>query len=129
MMLTKTAITQIALAALLVAAVFVTQNNLRGPLYYPNVVIATHDNLSLEFLNEGVSKGEDCQAATAMIADTIRASCPNCSVTRQECRRELEGVHARLLSGEPIEMASSRLPHGIVTYLSDNIAVALAACR
>jgi len=30
---------------------------------------------------------------------------------------------------DPIERPSSRLPHGVVTYASDNKALALAACR
>jgi len=105
------------------------QHYLSGHLYYANIAITTHDNLNLEFLNEGVSRMEDCQAAAAMIANTIRASCPKCTVTKQQCAAELERRHEKLLSEEPIEIPSSRLPKGVVAYLSDNQQVALASCR
>jgi UDP-N-acetylmuramyl pentapeptide phosphotransferase/UDP-N-acetylglucosamine-1-phosphate transferase len=113
---------------LFVAAV-AAQHYLHVRLYFANVAITTHDNLSLEFLNEGVSTGETCQAAAAMIANTVRASCPACTVTKQQCQRELEGLQQKLLSEEPIEMPTSRLPHGVVAYISDNVDSALAACR
>ena len=128
MILTKRAIAPIAIAGL-ITAVAGAQLHLHGRLYYSNVVITTHDNLSLEFLNEGVSRLEDCQAAAAMIADTIRASCPACTVTKQQCPGELEGPQQKLLSEEPIEPPSSRLPHGVVAYISGNIGTALAACQ
>jgi UDP-N-acetylmuramyl pentapeptide phosphotransferase/UDP-N-acetylglucosamine-1-phosphate transferase len=127
--LTKRAIVPIVLACLLVAAVAGAQHYLLGRLYYPNVVIKTQDNMSLEFLNEGVTRVEDCEAATDMIANTIRASCPMCSVTQQQCPAELESRQRRLLSDEPIETPSSRLPKGVVAYISDNRELALAACR
>ena len=129
MIFAKNAIAPIAVVGLFVAAVVIAQHYLRGRLYYSNVVITTQDQLSLEFLNEGVSKGEDCQAAAAMIADTIRASCPTCSVTRQQCHGELQGSQQKLLSEEPLEVPSSRLPHGVVAYVSGNTGAALAACR
>ena len=125
---TKKAIAPLVIAGLFVAAV-AAQHTLRGRLYFPNVAITTHDNLNLEFLNEGVSSGEDCQAAAAMIANTVRASCPTCAVTKQQCPRELEGLQQKLLSEEPIGMPSSRLPKGVVAYLSDNQELALASCR
>ena len=124
----KRAIAPLVIAGLVVAAV-ATQYTLRSQLYYPNVAVTTHDNLNLEFLNEGVSTEEACQASAAMIASTIRASCPACTVTKQQCPRELEGLQQQLLSENPIAMPSSRLPHGVVAYISDNNDAALAACR
>src|SRR5215471_1429171 len=115
------------LALLVNAAAAQDSPRLRG--FYPNVVITTHDNLSLEFLNEAVSKLEDCNAAADLIAYTVRASCPACSVTKQQCSRELDAAQRRLLSEDPIEMPSSRLPHGVVAYVSSDPGSALAACQ
>src|SRR5262249_33452605 len=126
--LAKHGVLLFALSGLFVtAAAAQDSSRIRG--FYPNVVITTHDNLSLEFLNEAVSKLEDCNASADMIANTVRASCPVCSVTRQQCSRELDAAQRRLLSEDPIEMPSSRLPNGVVAYVSSDPGSALAACR
>ena len=127
--LSKRAAALIAMAASLMAAVAVMQHYLRGRLYYPNVVIGTRDNMSLEFLNEGVSRVEECQAIAATIANTVRAGCPTCRIVKQQCTAELESRHRKLLSDEPIPAPSSRFPKGIVAYLSDDPELALASCR
>jgi UDP-N-acetylmuramyl pentapeptide phosphotransferase/UDP-N-acetylglucosamine-1-phosphate transferase len=119
----------IAFAGLLISASALAQDSPRSRGFYPNVAITTHDNLSLEFLNEAVPRLEDCNAAADMIANTVRASCPTCSVTKQQCPRELAAPQRKLLSEEPIEMPSSRLPNGIVAYLSQDPGSALAACQ
>src|SRR5438270_304944 len=100
-----------------------------GPLYYPHVLVETQQNVSLEFLQHGLRKDESCQAAVATIADAIRASCPACRIAIRQCSGKFEPAYEKLLSEEPIEMPSSRLPRGIVAYVSDNKALALAACR
>jgi len=56
-------------------------------------------------------------------------SCPACRISIRECSGKLEPAYEKLLSEDPIERPSSRLPHGVVTYASDNKALALAACR
>jgi UDP-N-acetylmuramyl pentapeptide phosphotransferase/UDP-N-acetylglucosamine-1-phosphate transferase len=129
MALAKRIVLLLALPGLLVAAAAIAQDSPRSRGFYPNVVITTHDNLSLEFLNEAVSRLENCNAAADMIADTVRASCPACSVTTQQCRNELADTQRKLLSEDPIEMPSSRLPNGVVAYVSSDPGSALAACR
>jgi len=98
-------------------------------VYYPHVVVEAQENVRLEFLQHGLLKDEACQSAVAIIADSVRASCPACRVAIRQCPGKLEPEYEKLLSEEPIEMPSSRLPHGVVTYISDNKALALAACR
>jgi len=129
MALAKRLVLLLALPGLLAAAAAVPQDSSRSRGFYPNVVITTHDNLSLEFLNEAVSKLEDCNAAADTIANTVRASCPACSVTAQQCRSELASAQRKLLSEDPIEMPSSRLPNGVVAYVSSDPGSALAACQ
>jgi UDP-GlcNAc:undecaprenyl-phosphate GlcNAc-1-phosphate transferase len=129
MALAKRVVLLLALPGLVVAAGAVSQDSPRLRGFYPNVVITTHDNLSLEFLNEAVSKLEDCNTAADMIANTVLASCPACSVTTQQCRRELASAQRKLLSEDPIEMPSSRLPNGVVAYVSSDPGSALAACQ
>jgi len=116
-------------AVVLFVAVAGATHFFHGQLYYPHVLVETQENVSLEFLQRGLRKDETCQAAVATIADAIRVSCPACRITIRQCSGKLEPAYEKLLSEDPIEMPSSRLPRGIVAYVSDNKALALAACR
>src|SRR5438876_11198513 len=126
--LAKKAYTPIAAVGFFIAVVGAT-HFLHGRVYYPHVVVESQENVRLEFLQQGLLKNEACQSAVATIADAIRASCPACRVAIRHCPGRLEPAYEKLLSEDPIEMPSSRLPQGVVTYLSDNKALALAACR
>jgi len=110
-------------------AVVAATHFLHGRVYYPLVVVEAHENVRLEFLQPGLLKNEACESAVATIADAIRASCPACRVAIRRCPGKLEPAYEKLLSEDPIEMPSSRLPLGVVTYLSDDKPLALAACR
>jgi len=110
-------------------AVVAATHFLHGRVYYPLVVVEAHENVRLEFLQPGLLKNEACESAVATIADAIRASCPACRVAIRQCPGKLEPAYEKLLSEDPIEMPSSRLPLGVVTYLSDDKPLALAACR
>ncbi len=118
----------IAAVALFIAVAGAT-HFLHGRVYYPHVVVEAQENVRLEFLQHGLRQDEACQAAVAIIADASRASCPACRIAIRQCSGNLEPAYEKLLSEDPIEMPSSRLPQGVVTYLSDNQALALAACR
>ena len=124
----KRGITPIAIGGSLLIAAIGAAQLLGGRVYYPHVVVEAVENVRLEFLQEGLAKGEDCDAATAAIVDAVRASCPACRVATQQCRDRLEPRYEKLLSEEPVAMPSSRLPHGVVAYVSDNKGLALAAC-
>jgi len=126
--LKKRGITPIAIGGSLLIAAIGAAQLLGGRVYYPHVVVEAVENVRLEFLQEGLAKGEDCDAATAAIVDAVRASCPACRVATQQCRDRLEPRYEKLLSEEPVAMPSSRLPHGVVAYVSDNKGLALAAC-
>ena len=126
--LNKKTYTPIA-AVVLFIAVIGAAHFLRDRVYYPHVVVEAQENVRLEFLQHGLFRNEACQAAVTTIADAIRVSCPTCRVTLRQCPGRLEPAYEKLLSEEPIEMPSSRLPQGVVTYLSDDKALALAACR
>src|SRR6266853_1256404 len=126
--LSKKALAPIAAVALFIAVAAAT-HFLHGRMYYPHVVVEAQENVRLEFLQQGLRKDEACQAAVTIIADAIRASCSSCRIAIRQCAGNLEPAYEKLLSEDPIEMPSSRLPQGVVTYLSDNQALALAACR
>jgi UDP-N-acetylmuramyl pentapeptide phosphotransferase/UDP-N-acetylglucosamine-1-phosphate transferase len=124
----KKALTSIAIAGLFVAVIGAVQFQ-HGRVYYPHVVVEIQNNAKLEFLQQGVPKDADCQATTAAIADTIRVTCPTCRVAIKQCPGKLEPEREKLFSEEPIAVPSSRMPHGVVIYLSDDKDLALAACR
>src|SRR5437773_8272149 len=126
--LTNKAYAPVAAVAAFIAVVGAT-HFLHGRVYYPHVVVEAQENVRLEFLQHGLRKDEACQSAVATIADAIRVSCPACRIPIRECSGKLEPAYEKLLSEDPIERPSSRLPHGVVTYVSDNKALALAACR
>jgi len=124
----KKAYAPIAAVTAFIAVVGAT-HFLHGRVYYPHVVVEAQENVRLEFLQQGLPRNEACESAVATIAEAIRASCPTCRVAMRRCPGKLEPAYEKLLSEDPIEMPSSRLPHGVVTYVSDNKALALAACR
>src|SRR6266850_5821606 len=117
------------MAVALFVAVVAATHFLHGRVYHPHVVADTQENVRLEFLQSGLLNSEACESAVASIADAVRASCPACRVAIRQCAGKLEPAYEKLLSEDPIETPSSRLPRGIVTYISDNKALALAACR
>jgi UDP-N-acetylmuramyl pentapeptide phosphotransferase/UDP-N-acetylglucosamine-1-phosphate transferase len=119
----------VVLALALTAGPAFAQDSARLRGFYANVVITTQDDLNLEFLNEAVASVDDCRAAAALIANTVRASCTTCRVIKLECPTKLEPRHQRLLSELPVDVPSSRLPRGVVAYLSSNPELALASCR
>ncbi len=126
--LSNKALTSIAIAGLFVAVIGAVQFQ-TGRVYYPHVVVEVQNNAKLEFLQEGVPKDADCQATTAAIADTIRVTCSTCRIATRQCPGKLEPEREKLFSEEPIAVPSSRMPHGVVIYLSDDKDLALAACR
>ncbi len=126
--LSKKASTPIAMAAVFMAIVGATYL-VRGRVYYPHIVMDAQQQVRLEFLQQALIKDEDCQTAVATVAQAIRVSCPACRITLQECSVGPVPDHEALLSEMPIAIPSSRLPRGVVTYLSDDGALALAACR
>ena len=126
--LSKKASTPIAVAAVFIAIVGATYL-VRGRVYYPHIVVDAQQQVRFEFLQQGLLKDEDCQATVATVAQAIRVSCPTCRIALQECSVGPVPDYEALLSEMPIAMPSSRLPRGVVTYLSDDGALALAACR
>jgi len=127
-LLTQKASTPIATAAVFIAIVGATYW-VRGQVYYPHVVVDAQQVVRLEFLQQGLPNEEDCQAAVATVARAIAASCPACKIVLQECPVGPLPEFETLLSERPIALPSSRLPRGVVTYLSEDGALALAACR
>jgi UDP-GlcNAc:undecaprenyl-phosphate GlcNAc-1-phosphate transferase len=118
----------IAAVAAFIAVVGAT-HFLHGRVYYPHVVVEAQENIRLEFLQPGLLRDEACESAVASIAEAIRVSCPTCRLAIRQCSDNLEPAFEKLLSEDPIEVPSSRLPQGVVAYVSDNKALALAACR
>jgi len=71
------------MAAMFVAIVGATHALRAGVL--PHVVVEAQQNVKLEFLQQGLRRDEDCQAAVATVAQAIRVSCPSCRIAVQEC--------------------------------------------
>jgi UDP-GlcNAc:undecaprenyl-phosphate/decaprenyl-phosphate GlcNAc-1-phosphate transferase len=122
--------TSVAIAVVFIGIVIAT-SLLRSHVvvYYPNVVVEAAQNGKFEFLQQGLLKEEDCRAAVATMAQTIRVSCPACQIASQACRAGPAPEYETLLSEEPITVPSSRLPRGVVTYHWKDSALALAACQ
>lgn len=120
--------TPVAIAVAFIAIVVATYL-LRGRVVYPHVIVEAQKDVKIEFVQQGLLKVEDCQAAVATVAQAIGASCPTCRIALQECSAGPAPEYEKLLSEEPIAMPSSRLPRGVVTYLWEDSTLALAACR
>jgi UDP-N-acetylmuramyl pentapeptide phosphotransferase/UDP-N-acetylglucosamine-1-phosphate transferase len=126
--LTEKVSTPIATVAVFIAIVGATYW-VRGQVYYPHVVVDAQQVVRLEFLQQGLRNNEDCQAEVATVARAIGASCPRCKIVLQQCSAGPLPEFEALLSEKPIALPSSRLPRGVVTYLSEDGALALAACQ
>lgn len=115
---------------LAIALIVGVVQSLRTPIYYPHVVVTVQDKVKIDLLHQGRTNAEDCQSASAVIADIVRASCPTCQVTLQKCSNKLEDEYKRLLSEEPVGMPTFPLPNnGVAAFNSTNAEVALLACQ
>lgn len=120
----------IASIGLLITLVVGVAPFLRAPLYYPHIAVRVQNTVNLDFLHQGRPKAEECQAAVAVVANVIKASCPTCQVTLQQCSNTSGDEYERLLSEKPVAVPTYRLPNGgVVAYSSSNSEIALLACQ
>ena len=101
---------------------------LRSPSYYPFVVVDATDNLTLTFLQQPTSDGKACAVLATTIASLMRANCPTCKVTKQECLTDLTADLSELYSEKPIATPSANLLNGVIAYAHPNPQMALATC-
>jgi UDP-GlcNAc:undecaprenyl-phosphate/decaprenyl-phosphate GlcNAc-1-phosphate transferase len=97
--------------------------------HYASMIIEAPEKLSITFLLNGRERAEDCEATIANLASAILASCPTCRIKQLQCLTELDSTQQRLLSSEPLDAPSARLPSGVATYAAPNPAIALATCQ
>ena len=100
-----------------------------NPVYYPHVVVDVDERVRIDFLQPGRSKAEDCQTAAVVIADSVRARCPDCRVATPNCSSKLGPDFERWLSEEPVAIPTARLLDGVAVYRATDTKIALAACR
>ncbi len=102
---------------------------LHSPAYNPHVLIQTSADLKLRYLLDDHSKAANCEAATITMTTMARATCPQCTVVLAQCLPSLEPALGKLLTEQPINTPSVRLPNGIINYESGNADLALATCK
>lgn len=101
---------------------------LRNPAYYPLVVVDAADNLTLTFLQQPTSDDNACAVLATTIASLMRANCPTCEVTKQQCLTDLSPDLSELFSEHPIATPSAHILNGIIAYAHPNPKTALAIC-
>jgi glycosyl transferase family 4 len=97
--------------------------------FHAYVVIEAPENLSITVLFKGHERTEDCEATIASMASVMRVGCPSCPIKQAECLLKLNSTQQKLLSSEPLDTPSTRVPGGVVTYSAPNMATALATCQ
>ncbi len=100
----------------------------RSASFYPHVVVDATDNLTLTFLQQPTSDGKACTVLAATIASLMRANCPTCEVTKQECLADLTPDLGELFSEKPVAIPSTRILNGVIAYAHPDPKIALAAC-
>lgn len=98
-------------------------------LQYPNLELTTPENVQLAFLLNPAPSAEDCDQVLNTLADTFQAACPACRIQKQQCLQLLTPQHQTLLSAAPLPYPSARMLNGVVTYISADPKIALAACQ
>ena len=97
--------------------------------YYPHVVLEAPDHLKLTFLQTARPGATQCKSDAATIVSLIQTGCRACRLVSQECLESLTPELTKLLSDNPLDTPSMRLPDGVVTYAAPSKSYALAACR
>lgn len=96
--------------------------------HHPYVIADTPDGLRVTFLKPGRNNFADCQKVTAAIVEIFKSNCPRCVIKSQQCLGELTAQQQALFETEPLDVPSSRLRGGVVTYVSARPELAAAAC-
>lgn len=125
--MTKRLISLIVVVLLLLTAAWVAFP--RQISHYPIMVMDTTENLSVSFLLNGQRSSIDCEATIANLAGVVLAKCPGCRITQLQCLTELNAEQGRQLSSAPLSIPSARMANGVALYVSQDPALALAACQ
>jgi FlaA1/EpsC-like NDP-sugar epimerase len=94
------------------------------------VRISGPDQLDITFLFSGRSDKARCERLTTNITNSVLSVCPMCQVREKACLDTLDARQRKLLSAEPLDVASARLPDGgAIIYRAATPEVALAICQ
>lgn len=93
------------------------------------MIIEAPENLNITFLFNGRNRAADCDATIVNLASAILASCPTCRIKQLQCLTQLDATQQYLLSSEPLDTPSARLPSGAAIYAAPNVTTALGACQ
>ena len=122
-----------ALISALIAALLILFSTLaafRPPTsHHAYLIIEAPENLSITLLLNGPERAVDCEATIANLASAILVSCPTCRIKQPQCLMQLDATQQRLLSSEPLDTPSLRLPSGVAIYTAPKLATALDACQ
>jgi len=99
-------------------------------LYFPVVEYSTPENIRFAALKNGELDKSACEHGAGQMAQAVRKNCPACKVV-ESCFRGLDAERRKILSREPLEMPSARLPGGklTMTVSAADPQLALAVCR
>ena len=97
--------------------------------HYAYMIIEAPENLSITFLLNGRKRAVDCEATITKLASALLASCSACRIKQLQCLTKLDVTQQYLLSSEPLDSTSARLPGGVAIYTAPSLATALATCQ
>jgi hypothetical protein len=85
--------------------------------------------IDITFLFNGRKDKTSCETLATSVTNGMLTVCPTCQTKAKQCLDSLEPQHRKLLSAEPLDTPSARLPDGVATYHASNPDIALAACQ
>lgn len=112
----------------LFSAVAITQ---KPKTFFPILELEVLDpsgKLALFFIFEGRPSLESCETILGNVARKTMMNCPACIARQVRCEQQLDPAHILLLTDQPLDVFSGKMPNGVVTYTSNNPAFAQAAC-
>ena len=117
-----------ALAAGVLATVFVLLALLQHPQEHYPIVKITNDNLITTILVRATTTSASCDETLKNIVFSIHSACSSCNTEKSSCSTRLTSQEAELLSDKPIANYSALLPNGVAQYESNSKLVAQQAC-
>ena len=101
----------------------------RSTLYYPYVEMSAPGGIDITFLFSARKDAASCETLATSVTNGMLAVCLTCQIKAKQCLDSLDPQHRKMLSADPLDVPSARLPDGVSTYHASDPAIALAACR
>ncbi len=98
--------------------------------FYPYAEISVPGGVYITFLFNGRRQKASCENLAATVTNGMLAVCPACRAKVTKCIDTLDPQNrTMLLSADPLDVPSARIPDGVMAYHAVDPAIALLVCQ